>query len=61
MGAIASDSADASLRVAISQCKSLEFVEVKYWTADRMVRRLVDALVDGTKELKHVKILLSMQ
>ncbi|KAJ3687295.1 hypothetical protein LUZ61_016459 [Rhynchospora tenuis] len=50
---------DASLRTAVSHCNNLEVVEVKYSRFDQMVRELVDALVDGTKELQNANILLS--
>ncbi|KAJ3687296.1 hypothetical protein LUZ61_016460 [Rhynchospora tenuis] len=52
---------DGSFSAAISLCKSLEFVEVKYSMSDHTVRRLVDAVFKGTKELQNVNILLSKQ
>ncbi|XP_078151835.1 F-box/FBD/LRR-repeat protein At1g13570-like [Carex rostrata] len=50
---------NASLTIAASSNKKLEIVEVKYWIYDKMVRRLVDTLMDCTKELKNLKFHLS--
>ncbi|KAJ3687297.1 hypothetical protein LUZ61_016461 [Rhynchospora tenuis] len=54
-----SESTDVPLRAAISYCKNLEFVEVKYSRFDSMLKQLIDALVEGTKELQNVNIILS--
>ncbi|KAJ3687298.1 hypothetical protein LUZ61_016462 [Rhynchospora tenuis] len=54
-----SDWIDVPLRAAISHCNNLEVVEVKYSRSDSTLKRLLDALVDGTIELQNVNIMLS--
>ncbi|XP_078149824.1 F-box/LRR-repeat protein At4g14103-like [Carex rostrata] len=49
-GASTSESKDASSRVAVSSCKNLEIIEVKNEIPDRMIKRSIYALIDGTKE-----------
>ncbi|XP_078151587.1 putative F-box/LRR-repeat protein At3g59170 [Carex rostrata] len=49
-GTSTSESKDASSRVAISSCKNLEIIEVKNEIPDRMIKRSIYALIDGTKE-----------
>ncbi|KAJ4789906.1 F-box/RNI-like superfamily protein [Rhynchospora pubera] len=54
-----SDWTGIPLRAAISHCKNLEVVNVKYSRSDSTLKRLLDALVDGTIELQNVNIILS--
>lgn len=45
--------------IAISSCKKLEIVEVKYWKYNKTVRQLIDTLRDGTKEFTNLKMNMS--